>query len=56
MLGLPPWALTLIITFLQKVGAVSWAESLIAKGIVAAQNHIENLRTYQQYPAGRNGR
>lgn len=55
MFMLPPWAITLLITVLQKTGAVNWAEALIAKGVETATAHIEKLKTYQQFPTGKNG-
>lgn len=50
MFGLPAWAIELIIAFLQKIGAFNAAEAVIGKATVAATQHIENLKTYQQYP------
>lgn len=55
MFGLPLWAIQLIIVILQKTGAVNWAEALISKSTMAAVAHIQKLKTYQQYPAGKNG-
>lgn len=55
MFGIPVWVLTLAISVLQKLGAVDWAEALIAKGITRAVGHIAKLQTYSQYPTGKNG-
>lgn len=55
MLGLPLWVFQLLIVILQKTGAINTAETLIAKGTTDALAHIEKLKTYQQYPTGKNG-
>jgi len=55
LLGLPVWAIQLIVTVLQKTGAINWAEALLAKGIDRAVSHIETLKTYQEYPSGKGG-
>lgn len=55
MLGLPAWAVELLIAVLQKTGLVSFAAALAAKGIVSAEQHIEKLKVYKEYPKGRNG-
>ena len=55
MFGLPAWAIELLVTVLQKTGLVTWAGAMAAKGIVSATQHIEKLKTFQQYPTGKNG-
>lgn len=52
---MPAWLVTLIVTVLQKTGLVNAAEALIVKGITNAEEHIKNLKTYQEYPTGKNG-
>lgn len=55
MFGLPVWAIEMIISFLQSIGAFNMAQALIGKATVSAVKHIENLKTYEQFPKGRNG-
>lgn len=55
MFGLPVWVIQLIVTVLQKTGAINWAEALLVKSINKAFDNIETLKTYQQYPTGKGG-
>jgi hypothetical protein len=55
MFGLPFWVIELIITFLQRIGAFSTAQAVISKSVVVATKHVENLKTYREFPKGRNG-
>lgn len=55
MFGLPAWAIELIISFLQGIGAFSTAQAVISKATVSAMKHIETLKTYQEFPKGKNG-
>lgn len=47
---MPLWAIQLILTVLVKSGFPGIAATLAAKGIVIAKNHLENLKTYAEYP------
>lgn len=45
---MPVWALTVIVTILQKTGLVNWAEALLAKGIIATEKKLETLQTFHE--------
>lgn len=55
MFGLPIWSIQLIIAFLRAIGAVNLAEALAIKLIVKIKSTVENLKTYEEYPTGKNG-
>lgn len=61
MLGLPIWAIQLIIVILRVTGLLSWAGALSAKLVVALGSKLEKLKTYhnisdfpQAYPGKTN--
>lgn len=57
---MPAWLITLgwkygvplLITILQKSGAINKAEALAGKAIIWTE---ENIKTYPEYPKGKNG-
>lgn len=50
MFGIPMWVISLIITILKNVGAVSWAKSLTIRYGLEAIHFIGELKTYDEYP------
>jgi hypothetical protein len=56
---MPPWlfplllkyGVPLLITILQKTGAVNWAERLALKVGAKAVEAVEEIKAYQEYPA-----
>ena len=63
MLGLPLWAVQLILSALKAVGATPWAENLALKTAVSVEVHLAKLKTYTTtqpgdvtppYPEGKN--
>lgn len=46
------YGVPLLISILQKTGAVNKAETLAAKAVVYAEN---NIKTYPEYPTGKGG-
>lgn len=58
MVGIPVWAIQLIIAFLKTSGAIGWAGALSAKLIVATESKLSKLKTYHNasdFPSGVNG-
>lgn len=43
---LPPWAISLIITVLQKTGAINWLEGLAIRGGLDGLEALKKVKTY----------
>lgn len=49
------WVIPLVIELLHKYGFINAAESLAAKTVDEVVLDVKSLKTYQQYPTGKNG-
>lgn len=49
------WVLPVVIELLHKYGFINAAESLAAKTVDEVVVDVRSLKSYQQYPTGRNG-
>lgn len=51
------WKIVLpdIVLWLRKEGYINVAENLIAKFTINSINEIKSIKTYQEYPVGKNG-
>ena len=47
---MPAWAVSLLITILQKTGAINWLEGLAIKGGLEGIRDLRKLKTYPEYP------
>lgn len=49
------YVLPLVIAWLRKEGFIDAAEAICIKGAVAVVQEVKDLKTYPEYPTGRNG-
>lgn len=55
MFGLPVWLFQLIIAVLKATGAIGYATALSARLVVTLETHLAKLKTYPEFPSGKNG-
>lgn len=55
MFGIPIWAIQLLIAILRQFGVITWADKLALKAGAVIVKDIRELKTYDEYPKGKNG-